>query len=176
MNTLTLPPETVTDLVHLRETDIDEFHAFVLELTKAKWSLRVIGEAIGVSHSIVKRWKDIAIEDNLTMKTQREVPQVPKKEKASSSRPTKPEIIIPEADKQRIQELIPLASMVRGRTPQDSPYRQAAHELEDLLAHWKSQDVSYKTLAEIGNVSRRAIAQRLEAKARRDMSDNHTAA
>jgi hypothetical protein len=153
-------------LVALRSENTEEFHNFVKALVDNKWSLRSIAAALGVSHSIVKVWKDTA-----EGTTNREVPDVPKKLKASSSRPIKPEVEIPTSDQKRILELTQQASMVRGRTPQDSPYRIAARELEDILFHYKEMDVSYKRLSEIAQVSRRAIAQRLESRARRVSTD-----
>lgn len=163
MNTThTLPEETVSELVILRQEDTEQFHNFVKALVDVGWSLRSIAATLGVSHSIVKVWKDAA-----EGSTTRSIPEVPRKLKAESTRPVKPVIEIPTSDRKRILELTQQASMVRGRTPQDSPYRKAAQELEDILFHYKDQDVSYKTLSEIAQVSRRAIAQRLESRARR---------
>jgi hypothetical protein len=166
MNTHTLPQETTDLLVNLRENDKEEFHNYVKALVDNKWSLRSIAAAVGSGHSIVKVWKDSA-----EGPTRYPVPEVPRKLKESSSRPVKPEVEIPTSDQKRILELTQQASMVRGRTPQDSPYRQAARELEDLLFHYKELDVSYKRLSEIAQVSRRAIAQRLESRARRVSTD-----
>lgn len=166
MNTHNLPSETVTLLASLRENDKEEFHNYVKALVDNKWSLRSIAAGLGSGHSIVKVWKDAA-----EGTTSYPVPEVPRKLKAASSRPVKPEVEIPTSDQERILELTQQASMVRGRTPQDSPYRIAARELEDLLFHYKELDVSYKRLSEIAQVSRRAIAQRLESRARRVSTD-----
>lgn len=163
MNTVhTLPEETASELITLRQEDLEEFYALVKALTDVGWSLRSIANAIGVSFSSVQKWKTLAAQE-----TTHQVPAVPQKFKASSSKPVKPEVIIPTPDQTRIKELIPQAAMVRGRTPINSPYREAARELEDLLFQYKELNVSYKTLSEIAQVSRRAIAQRLESRARR---------
>jgi hypothetical protein len=166
MNTVhTLPEKTATELIALRESDTDLFYVAIKALTDHKWSLRSIAEAIGVSFTSVQKWKTLADTEHYALTI--EVPEVPERFKATSSKPTKPEVHIPSSDQNRIQELIPLAAMVRGRTPQDSPYREAARELEDILFKYKEQDVSYKTLSALAGVSRRAIAQRLESRARR---------
>jgi len=166
MNTThTLPEKTASELVALRESDTDLFYVAIKALTNEKWSLRAIAEAIGVSFTSVQKWKTLADPEHYAVTI--DIPEVPQKLKASSSRPSKPEVSISTSDQNRIQELIPQAAMVRGRTPQDSPYREAARELEDLLFKYKEQDVSYKTLSELAGVSRRAIAQRLESRARR---------
>lgn len=163
MNTVhTLPEETANELITLRKEDTEEFYAFIKGLTSAGWSLRSIANAIGVSFTSVQKWKTLAAQE-----TTRAIPEVPQRFKATSSKPVKPEVHIPSSDKTRIQELIPQAAMVRGRTPQDSPYREAARELEDILFKYKELDASYKTLSQIAGVSRRAIAQRLESRARR---------
>lgn len=166
MNTThTLPQKTATELIALRESDTDLFYVAIKALTDEKWSLRAIAEAIGVSFTSVQKWKTLADPQHYAVTI--DVPEVPQKLKATSSRPTKPEVNITTQDQTRIQELIPQAAMVRGRTPENSPYREAARELEDLFFKYKEQDVSYKTLSEIAGVSRRAIAQRLESRARR---------
>jgi hypothetical protein len=164
MNTShTLPEETALLIISLRENDEEEFYAYIKALTDAKWSLRAIAAGIGCSFTSIQKWKQMASQE-----TKHPVPEVPQKVKAASSRPVKPEVNIPTADRKRILELTAKASMVRGRTPKDSPYRKAALELEDLLHFYKDQDVSYKTLAEIAQVSRRAIAQRLEKKTKKE--------
>lgn len=168
MNTLhTLPENTAQELITLRQSDIEEFYAFIKGLTDAGWSLRSIGEAIGTSFTSIQKWKNMAAQE-----TTHEIPEVPQRFKASSSKPVKPEVHISSSDQERILELIPQAAMVRGRTPKDSPYRAAAIELEDLLFKYKEQDVSYKRLSELAGVSRRAIAQRLESRARRVTSES----
>lgn len=170
MNTThTLPEKTASELVTLRETDTDLFYVAIKALTDEKWSLRAIAEAIGVSFTSVQKWKTLADTQHYAVTI--DIPEVPQKLKATSSRPTKPEVHIPASDQTRIQELIPQAAMVRGRTPENSSYREAARELEDLFFKYKEQDVSYKTLSEIAGVSRRAIAQRLESRARRVSTD-----
>jgi len=157
----TLPEETVTLLKELRSTNADELHAFTKALNDAGWPLRTIATATGVGHSAVAAWKRKA-----DFETTYPIPVVPEKLLKTSTKPTKPKVEIPIEDQERITELSGMASMVRGRTPKDSPYRIAADELAELFYKYKTMGASYEVLATLAGVTRRSVAQRLEKRER----------
>lgn len=152
-----LSPETVERLKTLRDTDRTAFYAYVASLRQNKWPLRAISVPLGVSRSIVQIWEH-KVPDNATLPTTEQLPR-------AIDEQVKPIYLRYELTDEESTQLYVLAreaSKVRRFTDQDSPSRDAARELEDLLHYHKDRGASLNTLKVACGVSRRAIAQRLE--------------
>lgn len=152
-----LSSETVAKLKHLRDTDRNSFYEYVASLRKNKWPLRAISQPLGVSRSIVQIWEN-------KVPTNADLPDTEPLPKAIDEQ-VKPIYLryeLSDEESTRMYVLAREASKVRRFTDADSPARDAAKELEDLLHYHKDRGASLNTLKVACGVSRRAIAQRLE--------------
>lgn len=159
-----LSAETVTRLKTLRaQDDKQEFYALVVSLRHNKWPLRAIAVPLGVSRSIVNIWES-------KLKTETPVPASEDLPHAISEqvRPIYMRYTLSEEDSVELYVLAREAAKVRRFTDPDSPSREAAKRLEELLHHHKDLGASLNTLKVACGVSRRAIAQRLEKRERED--------
>lgn len=152
-----LSDNTVAQLKRLRDTDRPAFYELVASLRKNKWPLRAISDPLGVSRSIVQIWENKAPENTPLPESE----QLPK----AIDEQVKPIYLryeLSDEESMRMYVLAREASKVRRFTDNDSPSRDAARELEELLHYHKDRGASLNTLKVACGVSRRAIAQRLE--------------
>lgn len=157
-----LSQQTIATLKELRaKPEKEDFHLYVASLRRNGWTLSSISKPLGVSRSAVNIWETKI--DPLAQLP--EVEQMPKE----AQEQIKPQFIkysIPEDEAKHMWNLTREASKVRRYTPEDSPSRVAAKELEDLLHYHKERGASLNTLKDVCGVSRRAVAQRLEKRDR----------
>lgn len=161
-----LPQETVDYLQSIRRSDPEKFYASIKGLNlKNGWSLRSIASSMDVSASGVAVWTRKA--DSIISE---DLPVVPKKTPVTPETPKSKKPNISASDQERIARLTQEASVVRRYTAQDHPARKAAKELEDLLHFYYNRGATLSQLSQIANVSRRAIAQRLEKREREKLA------
>lgn len=168
-----LPEDAATLLQKFRAEDKAEFHAFLLALREKKWPYRAIGDVFGVTRAAVRSWYVQAASDPFNfsraeaMLDGEDVPSLPPNTRGSTARPKK---LVPEVspeDQEKIQDLTAQARVVKRWTPENSPARAAAFELETLLHHHAGRGVPVSRLAQYAGVTRRAVAQRIEKQAAR---------
>jgi lambda repressor-like predicted transcriptional regulator len=164
MNTMTekstlpeLSDATVAQLKRLRDTDRPAFYEYVASLRKNKWPLRAISQPLGVSRSIVQIWEN-KVAENTPLPVTEQLP----KAIDDQVKPIYLRYELSDEESTRMYVLAREASKVRRFTDSDSPAREAALELEELLHYHKERGASLNTLKVACGVSRRAIAQRLE--------------
>ena len=160
-----LPEHVAQQLRDLREEDREQFLALVLALRDRRWPLRAIGEAFGVTRAAVQNWVARGKQDTevVALSTTISAPELPLNTRGSTLKAKKLVPDVPEEDRGTIRDLTEQASVVKRWTPQDSPARQAAFELENLLYHYAVQrGVPLTRLAEYAGVTRRAVAQRVD--------------
>lgn len=163
-NLPTLSPETVNRLKDLRSGDDKQaFYALVVALRRNKWPLRAIAESLGVSRSIVNIWES-KLKDSTPVPKTEELPNII----SEQVRPIYMRYTLSEEESVELYVLTREASKVRRFTAPDSPSRQAAKKLEELLHYHKERGASLNTLKVACGVSRRAVAQRLEKRERDD--------
>lgn len=151
-----LSEATVEKLKYLKNVNTSEFYRYVLSLRNNKWPLRAIAKPLNVSRSIVSVWERKATTDNLPIVEQLP-PTLPREMRSVYSKHV---LTIEQSNELRL--LAKEASKVRRFTAENSPSRQAAAKLEKLLKSYKEQGASLSQLATACEVTRRAIAQRLE--------------
>lgn len=157
-----LSPSTIQHLSELRDKeDKEEFYLHVASLRRNSWPLRAIAEPLGVSRSIVNIW-ETKIDPLAKLPEVEELP----KQISEQVKPIYSRYELSKEDAQTLWDLAREASKVRRYTDPDSPAREAARELEDLLHFHKEKGASLNTLKDACGVSRRAIAQRLEKRGR----------
>lgn len=148
------------------------------QLREAGWTLASIGAPLGAPRSTVRSWENHP--DAATFRPEfsnhpplptppgiRPAPFMSPPSAHTHTPKQKPRVRalpvdVPEDDQRRIAQLAPLARRVRGGTPPSSPYRQARHELNELLAHYADRNVPVQRLAELAGVTYRAMKVRLE--------------
>jgi hypothetical protein len=155
-----------------RSTDLAEFHAFLLALREKKWPYRAIGDVFGVTRAAVRSWYIQAARDPFNFARAEvmveHVPDLPPTSRGSLARPKRLVADVPADDQKKIQDLTAQARVVKRWTPANSPARQAAQELEELLHFYASKrHVPISRLATYAGVTRRAVAQRIEKQAAR---------
>lgn len=152
----TLPQATVNQLVALRGTSKEEFHALIKALRLENWPLRAIAEPFGVSRTAASDWEK-AYDGATELPKVPSLPVVPVKERKSAYKKT--ELSADEA--QDLLKLANLASEVRRYTDVSAPSRRAALELEGKLIEYANKGISRTQLAKYCGVSRSSIQQRL---------------
>jgi hypothetical protein len=153
-----LSESTIQRLLELRSMeDKEEFYLHIASLRRNSWPLRAIAEPLGVSRSIVNIW-ETKIDPLAPLP---EVEALPK-QISEQVKPIYSKYELSEEDSRKLWHLAREASKVRRYTDPDSPSREAARELEDLLHYHKERGASLNTLKNACGVSRRAVAQRLE--------------
>lgn len=167
-----LPEETAELLRQFRAEDLNEFHAFLLALREKRWPYRAIGDVFGVTRAAVRAWYVQAAKDPFNFSRAEvmleHVPPLPPTVRGSSAKPKRLVPDVPAEDQQRIFDLTAQARVVKRWTPEDSPSRTAARELEELLHFYaKERKVSIARLSKYAGVTRRAVAQRIEKQAAR---------
>lgn len=167
-----LPEDAANLLRELRAEDRNEFHAFLLALREKRWPYRAIGDVFGVTRAAVKSWCVQAAKDPFNY-TRAEVmlqhvPALPPTTRGSLAKPRRLVADVPSDDQQRIFDLTAQARVVKRWTPENSPARDAARELEKLLHFYaKERKVPIARLARYAGVTRRAVAQRIEKQSAR---------
>lgn len=125
-------------------------------LHEAGWPLSAIAVPLGISRQAVDQWGG-------GQSDRSDLPPVPipppPKPKVATVRILPPQV--PPADVTRMQELVPLAEQVNGRTPADSPLREAGKELAAIMARNVEQGVSINRIAVAAGQTRNAAAFRL---------------
>lgn len=152
----TLPQATVKQLVALRGTSKEDFHALIKALRLENWPLRAIAEPFGVSRTAASDWEK-AYDGVTELPKVPALPVVPVKERKSTYK--KVELSVDEAND--LRKLANLASEVRRHTDANAPSRRAAMELEGKLIEYANKGISRTQLAKYCGVSRSSIQQRL---------------
>ena len=155
-NLPSLSPETIEQLVALRDTEKEKFYALVMALRTRNWPLRAIAEALGVSRTAVQGWER-KCPPGTPLPDAEWLPTPPPKERTSGTK--KKELTDEEC--RTLRELADDASTVRRYTDENAPARRSADLLESKLYTYRVKGVSLTQLAEACGVSRSAIAQRL---------------
>lgn len=161
----TLPEADARYLREARDSSLTDFQAGVIALRNNNWPLRAIGEVFDVTRVAAKAWHLTALENPEAVKRSETypAPQLPINARGRDARPKRLKPDLPPAEQERVKELAASASNVRRWTPQDSPSRSAAKNLEQLVYKYVNDyGVSPSTIAEYAGVSRRAIVQRFE--------------
>lgn len=164
-----LPEVTAQQLKTARETSQTDFYALIIALRDRRWPLRAIGDVFGVTRVAAKAWYTRALEDSVAAERAKtlSVPNLPINTRGNGVKATKIVPDVPVKDRTVIRDLAEKAKNVRRWTPADSPERDAALELEELLYHYhKNRNVPVTKLAEYAGVTRRAVAQRLEKRSK----------
>jgi hypothetical protein len=160
-----LPEETAENLREIRESSPVHFQAAVIALRNNNWPLRTIGDVFGVTRVAVKSWHNRALLNPEAIKLADDfpAPSLPLSARGRDARPKRLKPGVPPDDQKKFAELAQAASVVRRWTPQDSPAREAATDLEALVYEYVvEKNVSPSLIAQYAGVSRRAIVQRLE--------------
>lgn len=156
-NLPSLSPETVTQLVALRDSDKDKFYALVMALRTRNWPLRAIAEPLGVSRTAVQGWER-KYAHRIPLPSDAEwMPTPPPKERTSGTERK----ALTDEEISSLRELAEDAATVRRYTDQNAPARRSAALLESKLYTHRVNGISLTQLAEACGVSRSAIAQRL---------------
>jgi len=154
-NLPSLSPETVQQLVALRDTDKEKFYALVMAIRTRNWPLRAIAEPLGVSRTAVQGWERKY--NHIPLPEVEWMPTPPPKERTSGTvRKT-----LSDEECQALRELAEEASTIRRHTDQNAPARRSAVILESKLYTYHVNGITLTQLAEACGVSRSAIAQRL---------------
>jgi predicted DNA-binding protein YlxM (UPF0122 family) len=155
-NLPSLSPDTVNQLVALRETDKDAFYALIVALRSKNWPLRAIAEPLGVSRTAVQGWERKSTAGTPLPEAEA-MPTPPPKERTSGT----PKKSLSDEECQTLRELAEEASTVRRYTDQNAPARRSADLLESKLYTYHNNGITLTQLAQACEVSRSAIAQRL---------------
>lgn len=164
-----LPEAVAQELKRLRETSQIDFYAYVIALRAKRWPLRAIGDAFGVTRVAAKAWYTRALDSDeaVLLSSNFHAPDLPLNTRGNGFKAVKIVPDVPVKDREVIRDLAERAKNVRRWTPEDSPERDAALELEELLYHYhKNRSVPITKLAEYAGVTRRAVAQRLEKRSK----------
>lgn len=164
-----LPEAAAKNLRDARERSQTEFFAHIIALREERWPLRSIGDVFGVTRVAAKAWFTRAEnnEDAVELAKTLVVPRLPINTRGNGVKAVKIVPDVPSKDRTVIRNLADQAKNVRRWTPEDSPEREAALELEELLYHYhKNRNVPVTKLAEYAGVTRRAVAQRLEKRSK----------
>lgn len=146
MNTNKLAPGYVSELQEMYESGLsDTFLSHITQLRSSGWPLSAIATALGVSKTTVAKWANKKFDaQEITAPAYYLAPLLSQEEIST------------------LQDLTQKSSKIRRFTPENSPARQDARELEKLLIQYKNLGVTVTDLAEACGVSRRAINQRLD--------------
>lgn len=155
-NLPSLSQGTTEQLVALRDTDKEAFHALVFALRARNWPLRAIAEPLGVSRTAVQGWEK-KYTPGVDIPDAEQMPVPPPKERTSGTKRTE----LSEEECQSLRKLAEEASTVRRYTDENAPARRSAALLESKLYTHRVKGISLTQLAEACGVSRSAIAQRL---------------
>lgn len=158
-NVIALPDEEQDKLRQIRESgDLPALRQYVLALRQAKWPLRAIGDPLNAPRSTVRMWEKAA-------NPNAELPVVPECERAQrdrGERVARLRMDVPPDDRPRLKKLAEEAQTVRARTPDGSPARVAAAELDTMIAAYISRNVPIKRIADHMGVTPRAVTARYE--------------
>jgi len=157
-----LPDDAVGKLKQYKDLDDKTlFDTYVLSLRNAGWPLRSIAEPFGVTRVTAKNWESRALAAHLVADLP--VPALPLDVRGMKVRVKRIPPGIPSKDRKRIAELAVLARRVRRWTGEDTPEKQAANELEELIyLYVVERKVPASVFAQAAGVTRRAIMQRVE--------------
>ena len=164
-----LPEAVAQELRDARGRSQTEFFAYIIALREERWPLRTIGDVFGVTRVAAKAWFTRAEADEEAVELSKKlfVPRLPINTRGNGVKAVKLVPDVPVKDRTVIRDLAEKAKNVRRWTPADSPERDAALELEELLYHYhKNRNVPVTKLAEYAGVTRRAVAQRLEKRSK----------
>lgn len=164
---MTLPPEIAAKLREIRGNQPAlELYAYVAALHRTGWSYTDIALPLGVTRSAISNW-DKAY-NQLPPAERPPLPlTAPKpKDPAGETRRIKPDV--PPAERDHIRRTAEKARQNTRWSNDDSPERQAANELLQLIKHHiQERGVPVSRFADIAGVNRRAIMQRIEREAHR---------
>ncbi|WP_139275541.1 hypothetical protein [Mangrovactinospora gilvigrisea] len=132
---------------------------YILALVEAGWAKSAIATPMEVTRQEVHRLS-LQAAKLPAPRSLPEVPPLPAKEPAASKKLRDTPQISP-SEAKRLRELAPLATKVRGVTPEDDPSRAAAVEYGQLLADLWKRGVSRKELQRITGQAPATIRARL---------------
>lgn len=146
MSQAPLPDEVTTLLQVFRHNkQFDELDSYIRDLRNAGWTLRTLGEALGLTREAVRLRESKAAYKQLPYHNC-VVPLPPVRERVIK----KPRVVkqVPEQLLSQLKELLPLAQRLRGAMREDHPYRVASRQFTKLAweAHTK-YGVSVYTIA-----------------------------
>jgi lambda repressor-like predicted transcriptional regulator len=151
-----LSEDTIGVLKTLKETDKEEFYAYVVALRKSGWPLRAISDPLGVSRTAVTGWERKYGIDRL-LPVVEPLPEVKPKERKNGVRRYQ----LSAVEASELLRLNEEASKVRRFTDANAESRQSARVLESMLYTYREKGATLTQLAKACGVSRPAVAQRL---------------
>lgn len=157
-----IPKELSDELNYVRnDKDRTSFLSLVRATKDAGYTYAEIAEPLNVSRSAVNQWYKSATAKDIPASTT--VAERPAPVQDPKGTPRK---ITPDVPPKEREHLLRTSQAARGNTRwsrEDSPERQAAYELENLIRkHIIERNVPVAAFARHAGVTRRAIMQRLE--------------
>lgn len=125
-------------------------------LREVGWPLSRIAEGLNVSRQAVEQWGN-----GKAIREGHPTPCLPPPPEPKPEPAKRVKLTVPEDTAAVMRELVPLAAAVNGRTPVDSPLRQAGDELARLMAEQVRRGVSIQKVADAAGQTRNAVAFRL---------------
>lgn len=148
-----LPVETAEAL---RATSNENLPHAIAAMRKKGWSLRTLGDALGLSHETVRTLQS----EGDAERSPFVAPDKPEVERIQRApREVKPEIPVEVAA--RMRELVPVASLRKGTTPAGSPIIEASDEYTNLLVEQHARGVSRASMEEATGQNWNALRRRL---------------
>ena len=161
MSLATLPTAEVDRLKALHESgDRDALRAYIRALREQQWPLRAIGDPLGVSRSTVQYWEQTGQPAKDPKDTV--VPLSPRAITTAGTKTVRWRSRLPEGVAEQLKYHADRAKMVRSQTPPNSPLRQSAKILDDMIALYLSHMVAVTEIAEAMGVTHRAVKARME--------------
>jgi len=131
---------------------------YICALRSRQWTLQDIANVLGVQRSTVQYWE----RKGKLGESVKKVTSSPKEIKNQGNQTVKTYILIPESDRIRLKDLSAQARKISNRTPDNSPLRQAAAELDQLIHKHLLRMVPVSKIAEAMGVTHRAVRSRIE--------------
>lgn len=141
--------------------DRDALRGYIRALRDRRWPLRAIGEPLGLSRSTIQFWETTGVpEENPSQEIV--VSMSPRAIETAGDKLTRRRSEVLEEDKQRMNLLSFMAKQVRSQTPENSPLRRAANELDAKIEEYLKRMVPVTEIAKAMGVTHRAVKARME--------------
>ena len=156
-----IPNDLAEELAYAREEkDRTRFYSLVRGAKEAGYTYAEIAEPLEVSRTAVNLWFKSALEADVEPAPTEPKP-LPAKDPKGTPRKITPDV--PPAEREHIRLTAEAARRNTRWSREDSPERQAAYHLEELIQkHIIQRKVPVAAFARHAGVTRRAIMQRLE--------------
>lgn len=139
--------------------------AYIAALRARGWPLRAIGDPLGLPRSTVQYFENNAPSDVVVAAA---IPLSVRFIENAGAKTARWRTHIPEDHRDLLRTRAADARRVRAQTPANSPLREAAERLDNLIELYLSRMVPVTEIAEVMGVTHRAVTARLE---RRNGSD-----